>query len=168
MILLMRKVISNTTPILSLLKIDKLNILYELYGSVSIPQAVFDEIESGNEKEFYTDLSKIPWISIESIRVPNPKLYLFDLDAGEAEVLILAKEQKADLVILDEIMGRRYAKYLGLNLTGTLGVLLKAKEQGLIEAISPLLYELTQKSSWLNPKLISDVLKLAGEKAYLD
>jgi predicted nucleic acid-binding protein len=160
----MRKVISNTTPILSLLKINKLSILDELYGSVSIPQAVFDEIESGSDKEFYADLSKIPWISIEKIHVSTPKLYMFDLDAGEAEVLILAEEQNADLVVLDEIMGRRYAKHLGLNLTGTLGVLLKAKEQGLIDAISPLLDELIQKGTWLNPKIINDVLKLAGEK----
>jgi predicted nucleic acid-binding protein len=124
----MRKVISNTTPILSLLKIDKLNILKELYGNISIPQAVFLEIETGKDKEFYADLSKIEWIKIEKIRAQESKSYLFDLDAGEAEVLILAQEQKADLVILDEIIGRRYAKQLGMTLTGTLGILEKAGE----------------------------------------
>jgi predicted nucleic acid-binding protein len=159
----MRKVISNTTPVLSLLKIDKLNLLKELYGQISIPQAVFDEIETGKDKEFYTDLREITWINIEKIRAEDTKLYLFDLDAGEAEVLILAQEQNADLVILDEIMGRRYAKQLGLTLTGTLGILLKAKEQGLIEAIAPLLYILTQKGSWINPKLITNILEKAGE-----
>ncbi|GHT48413.1 DUF3368 domain-containing protein [Bacteroidia bacterium] len=160
----MRKVISNTTPILSLLKIDKLYILKELYETVSIPEAVFYEIETGKDKEFYTDLSEIEWIKIEKIRVQESKLYLFDLDAGEAEVLILAQEQKADLVILDEIMGRRYAQQLGITLTGTLGILLKAKERGIIAAIKPLLYELIQKGSWLNPKLIAGILEKAGER----
>ena len=105
----MLKVISNTTPLLSLLKIDKLDLLKDLYGIVSIPLAVFLEIEAGKEKPYYSDLTEYDWIKIENIRNIESRTYFFDLDDGEAEVLILAKEQDADLVILDEIMGRRYA-----------------------------------------------------------
>ncbi|MDR0692712.1 MAG: DUF3368 domain-containing protein, partial [Prevotellaceae bacterium] len=89
--------------------------------------------------------------------------YFFDLDAGEAEVLILAHEQQADLVILDETIGRMYAKWMNLKLTGTIGVLLKAKAQGLVEQIAPLLTELKEKGSWLSAALIAKTLKLAGE-----
>jgi len=113
----MRKVISNTTPILSLLKIEN----------------------------------------------TNSRDYFVDLDDGEAEVLILAKELNADLVILDEILGRRYAKTLKYNLTGTLGILLKAKENGIIKSLKELLSELTEKGTWLNPKLIQEVLRLSKE-----
>jgi len=159
----MLKVISNTTPLLSLLKIDKLDLLKDLYGIVSIPLAVFLEIEAGKEKPYYSDLTEYDWIKIENIRNIESRTYFFDLDDGEAEVLILAKEQDADLVILDEIMGRRYAQQLEFNITGTIGILLKAKEKRLISSLGTLLRELTEKGTWLNPNLISKALKLAGE-----
>ena len=158
----MRKVISNTTPIISLLKINKLQLLKDLYGKITIPYAVFEEIEFGRNKLFYQDLSLINWIEIKKVSNVSKK-YIFDLDAGEAEVLILAKEENADLVILDEIAGRRYAKQLELKLTGTIGVLLKAKEKGFVNSVAELFDELTKKGSWFHPKLISKALKLANE-----
>lgn len=160
----MRKIISNTTPILSLLKINKLVLLKELYGKVTIPNAVFQEIENGKEKQYYQDLSLLSWIEIADIKNLESRVYFTDLDDGEAEVLILAKEQNADLVIMDEIIGRRFAKQLEFNLTGTIGILLKAKEKGLINSVTKLLTELTEKGTWLNPKLISRVIKLAKEE----
>ena len=160
----MLKVISNTTPILSLLKIDKLNLLKELYGKIIIPEAVFREIENGKEKPYYKDLTKIDWIEIQKIKNKSSRAYFTDLDEGEAEVLILANEQNADLIIMDEIIGRRYVKHLGINLTGTIGVLLKAKNRGLIGSVKNLLTELTEKGTWLNPGLISKILMLADEK----
>ena len=160
----MRKIISNTTPIISLLKIGKLNLLKELYEKVIVPTAVYIEIENGREKPYYQDLTQIDWVEIQEIRNPDSRAYFLDLDDGEAEVLILAKEQNVDLVIMDEIMGRRYAKQLGFNLTGTIGILLKSKENGLIESIKDLLTELTKKGTWLSPKLISTAIKLSNEE----
>ena len=113
---------------------------------------------------YYQNLLQIDWIEIEHIKNTDSCSYFIDLDDGEAEVLILAKEQNADLVILDEIMGRRYAKELEFNLTGTIGVLLKAKEKGLIKSVKKLLSELTEKGTWLNPKLISKAIELANER----
>ena len=160
----MHNIICNTTPILSLLKINKLDLLKELYGKVIIPNAVYQEIENGKEKQYYQDLTLLSWIEIAEIKNPESRAYFIDLDFGEAEVLILAKEMNADLVIMDEIMGRRFAKQLEFNLTGTIGILLKAKEKGLINSVSELLTELTGKGTWLNPKLISRVLKLSEEE----
>ncbi len=85
------------------------------------------------------------------------------MDKEEAEVLILSGEENADLVIIDELLGRRYAKQMNINLTGTIGILLKAKLKGLIPSVKELLFELREKGSWLNPKLIDKILKLAGE-----
>ena len=160
----MPKIISNTTPILSLLKISKLDLLEKLYDEVIIPSAVFQEIETGRKKEYYQDLTQLHWIKITDLKNPDSKEFFTDLDDGEAEVLILAKEQNADLVIMDEILGRRFANQLGLNLTGTIGVLLKAKENGLIESVSDLLTELIEKGTWLNPKLVSKIKELTKEK----
>ena len=160
----MRKIICNTTPVLSLLKIGKLDLLKELYGKVVIPFAVYQEIEEGKEKAFYQDLTSIEWIEIVNIENRYLREFLFDLDDGEAEVLILAKETNASLVIMDEIMGRRYAKELGFDITGTIGILLKAKKKGLISSVKELVSELLRKGTWLNPNLVSKVLKIANEK----
>lgn len=120
----MRKVVSNTTPIISLLKIGKLDILRELYKEIHVPQAVYNEIEVGKNKEFYTDLSKLSWCRIEKIKDEKSLSYFLDLDKGEAETIILATEKEADLIILDETLGRFHAKHVGLKVTGTIGVLL--------------------------------------------
>ncbi len=160
----MRKVISNTTPILSLLKIGKLSVLKDLYERVYIPFAVYEEIEKGKEKPYYQDIKDVDWIEIRKIKSPKSRFYFMDLDKGEAEVLILANEMGADLVIIDEILGRRYAKKMELQLTGTLGILLKAKQRGFLPEIQKLLIQLQEKGSWFNPQLIEKVLQLANEK----
>jgi len=138
--------------------------LKDLYGIVIVPFAVYQEIEEGKEKPYYQDLTSLDWIEIRNIKNPNSREYLIDLDDGEAEVIVLAKEIHADLVILDEIMGRRYAKRFEINLTGTIGILLKAKENGLVTSIKKLTSELVEKGTWLNPKLISKALKMANEE----
>lgn len=159
----MLKVISNTTPIISLLKIDKLDIIKDLYGEIFIPNEVFNEIEAGKNKEFYKDLSEIEWIKIEEIKNKNSLSYFIDLDKGEAEAIILATEKEADLIIIDESLGRFYAKHSGLKVTGTIGMLLKAKNLGFINEIKPLLSELKSKNIWLSDSLVEKALKLAKE-----
>lgn len=160
----MLKIVSNTTPIISLLKIGKLKILRDLYQEVFIPLEVFNEIEAGKYKEYYADLSRIEWIKIGKIRDVKSLSYFLDLDKGEAEAIVLANEMDADLIILDESLGRFHAKHAGLKITGTIGILLKAKQLGIIQEIKPLLYELKAKNVWINESLIEDILRLAGEK----
>ena len=160
----MPKVVSNTTPIISLLKIDKLQILKDLYDEIFISQEVFNEIEAGKNKEYYTDLSKIEWIRVKNIKDKKSLLYFLDLDKGEAETIILANELEADLTILDEALGRYHAKHAKLKVTGTLGILLKAKKSGLLTELKPLLYQLKEKGIWLNNNLIEKIMVLANEK----
>ncbi len=159
----MHKIISNTTPIITLLTISKLELLKELYGKIIIPQGVFEEIEEGKKKDYYTDLSAIDWIEIKSITDREPLKYISDLDKGEAEVIVLANELKADLLIIDEKAGREYANHFNLKLTGTIGVLLKSKELGLINKIKPLLHTMKENGIWLNHKFIDKVLKIANK-----
>lgn len=160
----MPKIVSNTTPIISLLKIEKLQILKDLYGKIFIPQEVFNEIEAGKNKDYYTDLSEIEWIEIEKIQNTKSLSYFLDLDKGEAEAIVLATELDADLIILDESLGRFHAKHAGLKITGTIGILLKAKQLGYISEIKPLLYELREKKVWLSEKLIDEILLISDEK----
>ncbi|MCB9427064.1 MAG: DUF3368 domain-containing protein [Flavobacteriales bacterium] len=159
----MLKVVSNTTPIISLLKIDKLQVLKDLYGEVYIPQEVFNEIEAGKNKEFYADLSQIDWIKVEKIKDEKSLSYFLDLDKGEAEAIVLATENEADLIILDESLGRFHAKHVGLKVTGTMGVLLKAKQLGYVKELKPLLFELRTKNVWLSDGFIESILIIANE-----
>lgn len=159
----MPKVVSNTTPIISLLKLNQLELLHQLYDQIYIPYAVFQEIEAGKRKNYYQDLSKIEWIKISEIINKQAVKYFLDLDSGEAEAIVLATEISADLIILDEKMGRYHAKHVGLKVTGTLGVLVKAKSEKLINNLKPLLDELSDKDVWISEKLKRDILKIVGE-----
>jgi predicted nucleic acid-binding protein len=91
-------VVSNTTPIITLLGIGKLEILQKLYGKIFIPQAVAKEVLVGKNKFAFVDLEQIGWVVIK--KVENElllKTFLQDLDEGEAEALALAIEMKADI-----------------------------------------------------------------------
>ena len=86
-----------------------------------------------------------------------------DLHSGEAEVIVLANELDADLVIIDETLGRRFAKNAGLRVTGTIGVLIKAKEQGYITSVMPLLNELKDNGIWFSAKLLDTIKQMVDE-----
>ena len=160
----MPKVVSNTTPIISLLKLNRLELLQKLYKQICIPTAVYNEIEAGKAKGYYQDLSGFDWINIVEIQDKQAVKYFLDLDAGEAEAIVLATELKTDLIILDEKLGRFHAKHADLKVTGTIGVLIKAKSKGLIEKLKPLLDELTDKEVWISGKFKREILKKVGEE----
>jgi len=88
---------------------------------------------------------------------------LVDLDRGEAQAIALAQELNADLLIVDERLGRQHARRLGLTITGTLGILLKAKQLGYVDAVQPLIEQLQQGGIRLRDDVVRRVLELAGE-----
>jgi predicted nucleic acid-binding protein len=158
-------VISNTTPIITLLGIGKIGVLKDLYGEVIIPEAVAREIEQGKDKVSYIDLKTLDWIKIRPLQ--NRTLYQYllnELDEGEAEVIALAQELSARLLIIDERLARHKAGLNNFVCVGTLGLLLKAKEKGLITAIEPLLMQMQANGIWLAESLIEQVLRQAGER----
>ena len=128
-----------------------------------IPQEVFNEIEAGKHKKYYLNLLTFDWIKIEQIQDRKSISYFLDLDKGEAEAIVLATESEADLILLDESLGRFHAKHAGLRVTGTIGILVKAKKQGLISELKPLILELKDKGVWLSESLIERILELANE-----
>ena len=128
-----------------------------------IHQEVFNEIEAGKHKKYYLNLLTFDWIKIEQIQDRKSIAYFLDLDKGEAEAIVLATESEADLILLDESLGRFYAKHAGLRVTGTIGILVKAKKQGLISELKPLILELKDKGVWLSESLIERILELANE-----
>jgi predicted nucleic acid-binding protein len=156
-------VILNNTPLVALWSLGYLTLLRDLYGEVLIPQAVYEEFLATERSIRQTALAEAPWIKTTPLNNPRQALVYVGLDRGEAEVLALANERLARLVIIDERKGRRYAKRLGLPLTGTVGVLLTAKHNSLIPALASLIDQLLQEGLFLAPELVEKALELAGE-----
>ena len=160
----MRKVIVNSTPLIVLCGIGRLDILRQMYGQISIPSAVYREVTAKDDSACVQIRSAGEWLHVEQIKDHSEKkMYKAKLHDGEVEVMILAQEQKADLVILDDNAAKKTAKYLGLTVTGTLGVLVKAKHQGLIEEVRPLLSEMQKNGFYVSSTVESLVLEQAGE-----
>ncbi len=119
----MRKVISNTSCLIALTNIQKLYILHSLYEAIYITPEV--------RAEFGESIPN--WITVVSVKdASKTKLILGTLDLGESSSIALAMESDNPLLILDDGKARRFAKNMGLTLTGTLGVVIKAKQSGLI------------------------------------
>ena len=163
----MRRVIVNSTPIIALCNIGKLHLLRSLYGQIIIPQAVYDEVTSKPDSACIQLKQEMDWIIVESIHNFGAKrMYQAKLHAGEVEVMILAQEcPKADLLIIDDAAAKKTAKFLGLTVTGTLGVLLKAKQLGLLNNVTDCLKEMQSCGFYISPKIANLVLKQAGEKS---
>lgn len=159
----MLKVISNTTPVIALADIGQLDLLRKLYGKIIIPTAVMEEIQSEPARSLV--LKSKDWIEVLPVSdKSNKSMYRARLHAGEVEVMILAQELNADLVLLDDNTAKKTAAYLGLHVAGTLGVLLFAKESGLIPKIAPVLSDLENDGFFMSNTIKSLILKKAGEE----
>ncbi len=158
----MRKVVVNTTPLIALAEIGELHLLKDLYDEICIPNAVFDEIKS---EPAYTEVHNATgWIKVVSVDDTNDRNMLSSrLHTGEVEVIQYACDSNADLVILDDQLARRTAKFLGLTFTGTLGLIIKAKEKGYIQTVKPIMDKLIQNGLFVSPEVQTTVLKLAKE-----
>ena len=161
----MRKVIVNSTPIILLSNISQLELLKQIYGEITIPQAVYDEVTEKPDSACQNLKNHFDWIKIETIKNPlQKKMYQAKLHDGEVEVMILAQEEpKADLVILDDNTAKKTARFLELTVTGTLGILIKAKQLKLIEKIKTLMDALISNGFFVAQNVYNMVLEQAGE-----
>lgn len=159
-------VVSNTSPITNLAAIGQLHLLREIYGTILIPQAVYDELTILDRSVPGTvEVQMFDWINVrqvsDRIQVANLRQVV---DAGEAEAIAFALEFSAERLLIDEASGRALAESLGIRITGILGTLLIAKQLGLISAVQPLMEDLIQKAGFrVSSGLYRLVLDRAGE-----
>lgn len=160
----MPKVIINSTPIIILGNMDRLDLLQKIYGDVCIPEAVYNEVLTKKDSACQK-VQQAGWIHVESVKASVEKrMFKAKLHEGEVEVMLLALEEpSANLVVLDDDAAKRTAKFLGLTVTGTLGVLLKAKKMGFVSEIRPLLDQMKMMNFFINEKIEKLVLAQAGE-----
>jgi len=156
-------VVSNTSPILNLAIVDQLELLRRQFDKILIPNAVLDELKIDEERPGSQAIRRAissGWIQAQRVsNKPLAQLLKQTLDQGEAEAITLAIELNADWTLLDEREGRKVAKSLGLNVTGILGILLRAKQAGELESLQPIIDDLINDAGFrIAPELLAQVL----------
>jgi predicted nucleic acid-binding protein len=128
-------VVSNSGPLIALAKIGKLHILRELFGEITIPKAVWDEVVvKGKGKPGAKEVEKAEWIKVMDVKDRlSVEVLRGEIEVGEAEAIVLAKELNADLLVMDEKIPRIIAESIGLKVIGSLAILYIAKKRRLIE-----------------------------------
>jgi hypothetical protein len=160
----MREVISNTSRLQYLHQVRLIDLLPEFYQSIIVPPAVAEEVSEGLKRGVdLPDVSALNWLRIRSPRNAPSTAMLAELGPGESQAIMLAAETPNSLIILDDQAARREADKLGLTLTGTLGILIKARHRGEIDSIRHVLDELHRVRFRLTSKTRETVLRIAGE-----
>lgn len=160
------KVVCNSSTLIALARIGHLDIMEKIVGDLSIPYAVYEDVAiKGTGHPGALEVREAKWI--EKINVSDRKLVLrlnASLGLGESEAIALAKEIKADLIILDDEKAREMAISEGLRITGLLAFLVQAKEKGIIKRVKPLMDRLREKGFFINEDLYQDVIQKAVEQ----
>ncbi len=158
------RVVSDSSPLIHLAKIGRLELLRLLFGEVLVPEAVYREcVIEGGEREDARRIAEARWIRVLKIRDERlRKVLARELDEGEAEAIVLALEEGADLVLLDEREARRVARSLGLKVTGTVGILMRARREGMIEDLRRELDRLLKSGFWISEDLYERIVSGEG------
>lgn len=158
------RIVINTGPILALVSaLGDLEILKTLYEEVYIPFEVCDEIMKGGATGFaIKEFEQATWLSKQKNKITIPLFLKSSLDPGEASVIETALQNNIPTVCIDEAVGRRIARLNQLKLTGSVGILIKAKNTGYPLDIKKSLYRMKSQGIWLSDRVIEFALKQTG------
>ncbi|MGH2487371.1 MAG: DUF3368 domain-containing protein [Ktedonobacterales bacterium] len=135
----------------------------QLYGTILIPSSVFAEYQRGRAAHpQQPDLQSVNWVIVR--QTSEDPLVPASLDAGEREAIALARAVKASRILLDERGARTVAARLHLTVTGSVGVLLAAKQVALIPMVKPYLDRIVAQGRYISPSLYAQILQQAGEQ----
>ena len=162
------QVVSNTSPLSALSIIGRLGLLRAQFGTIRIPTAVWTELsrlEHASGKQALEQAHAEGWIVVhETANRSMVGILGVTLDAGESEAIAMSLEWPADLLIMDESSGRAMARNLKIRITGTLGVLLKAKRDGEIPSLKFEMDRLVQDAGFfVSERVRNTFLAEAGE-----
>jgi uncharacterized protein len=157
-------VVSNTSPLLNLAIIGQLDLLRQQFSKILIPKAVLEELrveEMLPGSEHLQAALIAGWLQVQEINNPSlVQLLQRDLDRGESEAIALALALNANWIILDERDGRKIAKSMGLQVTGILGVIIRASNNGQVSSLSDVINQLRQEAGFrIAPNLLTQILQ---------
>lgn len=162
-------VVADASPLILLARLGRLDLLPSLFDRVAVPRAVFEEVASGeSDLPGSRAVRSARWLEVLSSDGPSwealEATLLDELDQGESAAIALARSRSADLLLIDERHGRRVAKRLGLQVKGTIGVLVQAKRRGLLGRLRPVLGQLRSEGAWIDEGLLRAALRAVGEE----
>ena len=165
----MPAVVVDSSVLIALAAGEQFHLLREFYSTIHIPPQVWNETTATSKTFGVREVRQARaegWLVVQSPHDLGKILALpYNLQPGETEALALALELPGALLLVDDAQGRRAAQALGIAFTGTLGVLLRAKTEGNIPALRPVLELLAARTTfWLSQTVHAAVLKQAGEK----
>ena len=159
-----RALVVNASPLILLARIERLDLLTALAEQVVVPEAVLREIQAGSHRDATAgkvkDLASL--LQVEDRRVPD-RVRLWDLGAGESQVLAHGLDRPEARVVLDDLAARRCALSLGLPMIGTLGVVILCRHRGILSAARPVVEALREAGLRLKPALVERALAKIGE-----
>lgn len=155
-------IFSNTTPFIALSAIGRLDLLPALFERIHVVEPVVRECAAGGAIKVPA-LASLSWVTVHPITTGDPEPMLTQLDEGEKWTLHAAHQAGAALLLIDERIGRNLAERMGLKITGTLGVLLKARQQGLIASFTGAAQAMRAQGLFFHPGLIARLAKSIGE-----
>ena len=155
-------VVTNTGPLIALASIDRLDLLPTLFGSLTVAATVVEECAAGGPIAV-PDLRGLEWLTVIEAAPSNDWPTMRDLDRGERDTIAVALTHRAGLVIIDERIGRQAAAQLGLQITGTLGILAKAKTTGLIASFTTATDAMRKAGVRFHPALVGKIATVVGE-----
>lgn len=161
----MLKVVSNSSPLIHLAKIGHLDLLKYFFDKIIVSEVVYNEcVIEGKGREDAKKIEKAEWIKVTKIKDENlKKALMMVLDEGEAEAIVLALEESADLILLDDYEAREVARNYELTITGVIGILIRAKEEGKIGGLKEELKKLKETGFWLSDDLYTKILRGSSE-----
>ena len=161
----MTKATCSISPIVFLYRIGALNWLPELFDEIWMPSVVLDDLLQARFVGYDVPSPfNLPWVQYEDPQLTIPGSWMsLDLASGEVAAMALAFENRDCIVLLDEPMGRRAARLVGIQYWGTLKILLEAKARGLTESIAPYVDSLGKTGLWIVGETRQRILTLAGE-----
>ena len=149
-------VIADAGPIFSLALVDKLDVLDKLFDDIRISKAVWEEISSDDTKPFHARIVSFFQNKVETIKGRNDLTFI--MDYGESESVILYKELDADFLLIDDKKARNIAENYNINCVGTIGILIKAKELGIIDSLKPIFTSFLNNKRFYSIELLNTVL----------
>ena len=159
--------VSNTSPLVGLSTLGRLELLREYYSEVWIPPAVWREVvEDGGSKPGSGEVSAAvaeDWIQVVEPDRRRVERFAGDLDEGEVEAIALALTSSIEVLVMDEVKGRRRAAELGINLTGTVGILTRSVQEGRSNNLRRDLDTLIQAGFYIREDLYRQALAAVGE-----
>jgi predicted nucleic acid-binding protein len=159
-----RLAVCNTSPLQYLYQIDQIDLLPRFYTEVIIPPAVQRELTVGRSIGVsLPDIAGLCWIHMCAPTQVQPFALATTLGDGEREALALAVETPDSLLIMDDGLARRVGRLLGLTMTGTVSILARAKREGLIPQLAPMLEQLEDLGFRLSVEAKATALRLVGE-----